>query len=222
MAFDVQILDQDRIYGVEELGARGLARWEISRLMQRGLLSSHGTGTYVHHAFVPGAHDDLAVLAIRCPSAVFNISTAADLHGMNNRNLPGIYVGIPAAQRAPMISRNFATNLYTTRWSREQDVLVGIEERIIRGVTIKLTDPERTVCDMWRYSFHNPGLRGNPSRVGDEALEYCMNAYLDQVDGATSALADMMSSLEVSKSTEEAFIQYLRVYSAGYSRNRVF
>jgi hypothetical protein len=223
MAFDVSHIDPQRIYGIDELvGRHGAARWEVARLLQKGDLSSPGTGTYVHRDFVPDAHDDLAVLALRCPEAIFNLHTAADLHGMNNRNLPGIYVGLPASQRVPSIGRNFVTEIIATRWSRDADLAAGVEERIIRSVTVRLTDQERTVCDMWRYSFHNPGIRGNPNRVGDEELAHCMHAYLDVNDGATSALTDMMSRLDPPRSTWNAFVQYLRTFQSAYSRDRVF
>lgn len=223
MSFEIDRLDPDRLYGIEELtGGFGLQRWEVARLVQRGALQSPGTGTYVHHEFVPGEHDDLAVVAIRSPSAVFHLHTASDLHGMNNRNLPGIYLGIPAAQRVPSIGRNFVSDLIVTRWSRDADSLVGIEERIVRKVTVRLTDQERTVCDMWRNSFHNPGVRGNPRRIGDAELNHCLICYLDQNDGATGALADMMEKLEAPRSSQDAFVQFLRTFTAGYERERVF
>ncbi len=222
MAADIETLDPNRIYDLAELARHGLARWDVVRLAQKGLIASLGTGTYVHQDFVPDVHDDLAVIALRCPAATLNIHTAADLHGMNNRNLPMIYMGVPATMSPPKVGGNFMTELNIIRWKRPQDINVGIEERIIRGVTVRLTDPERTVCDMWRYSFRNPGLRGNPTRIGDEALKYCMNAYLDQNDGASSALADMMEKLEVSKNTYDAFLDNLRSHVDGYSHDRAF
>jgi predicted transcriptional regulator of viral defense system len=222
MAFDIETLDPDRIYDLDELARRGLARWDVARLVQRELLSSLGTGVYVRHDFVPDAYDDLAVIAIRCPSATFNLYTATDLHGMNNRNLPKVYIGVPVTQKPPKIGGNFMADLNVIRWKRPQDIGIGIEERIIRGVAVRLTDPERTVCDMWRYSFNNPGLRGKPTKIGDEALKYCLNAYLDQNDGASSALVDMMERLEVTRNTYDAFLQDLRNHIGGYSHERTF
>jgi Predicted transcriptional regulator len=222
MPFDIDQLDQNRIYDVADLARMGLARWDISRMAQKGILESLGTGTYVRHDFIPDMYDDLAVVALRCPVATLNLFTAADLHGMNNRNLPKIYIGVPAVIAPPKIGGNFIGDLNIIRWKRPQDITIGIEERIIRGVTVRLTDPERTVCDMWRYSFRNPGVRGNPTRVGDEALSYCLNAYLDQNDGSSAALADMMERLEVSRNTYDTFLDNIRSHVDGYSHAKTF
>ncbi|NTF17750.1 hypothetical protein G6L37_05005 [Agrobacterium rubi] len=223
MSFDTNAINPDRIYSLGDLERTlGLQRWDVSRLLQKGVLDSLGTGVYVHRDFVPGLQDDLAIIALRCPEAVFNLYTSADLHEMNNRTLQGVYVGIPASQRAPTVGGNFVTKILATRWSREIDMTVGVEERIVRAVPIRLTDPERTVCDMWRYSMQNPGLRGNPKRIGDEELSYALRKYLDVNDGATSALAEMMYRLDAPRSTQDAFVQYLRAFTSGYEHNRVF
>lgn len=222
MAFDIETVDPDRIYDLDQLKKLGLARWDVTRLVQKEMLASLATGAYVRHDFVPGIHDDLAVIALRCPKATLNLHTAADLHEMNNRNLPKIYIGVPITQKPPQIGGNFLAELNVIRWKRDQDIAVGIEERIIRGVTVRLTDPERTVCDMWRYSLNNPGLRGKPTKIGAEALNYCLNAYLDQNDGASSALIDMIDELGVSENSREAFLQDLRNHIGGYSHDRVF
>lgn len=223
MAFDPANLDTDRIYGIAELTDRfGLQRWEVARLVAKGILESPGTGTYVSQHFVPSEHDDLAVIALRCSQAVFHLHTAADLHGLSNRSYFGICLGVPASQRAPSIGRNFTSEITTTRWTRPHDHTVGVEERIIRKVTVRLTDQERTVCDMWRYSFHNPAFRVGSIRIMDEDLTHCVISYLKQNDGATGALAEMMDRLEAPRSSQEAFVQYLRTFSAGYAHERVF
>jgi hypothetical protein len=222
MTHSVDFLDPERIYDLATLKGQQLERWDVTRLAQRGMLQSLGTGAYAHRDFVPGLHDGLAVVALRCPDAIFNLHTAAELHNMNNRNLPKIFLGVPARCAPPTIGGKFTTALNIIRWKRSQDVEVGIEDRIIRGVPVKVTDPERTVCDMWRYSLRNPGLRGNPTRILDEDLEYCMNAYLDQNEGASSALLDMMEMLKVSKNTYDAFIDNLRTHIGGYSHSRPF
>lgn len=223
--FNTAQIDVNRIYPLSLLeGDFELSRTTVGRLVDRGELATLGTGVYVHSDFVPNpGQDDLAVISLRCPAVVFNLRTAAELHGLNEDAITGYHFAIPRTQKPPQIGRGYGSELFAMRQAREIDLTVGIEERVIRGVTVRLTNPERTVCDMWRYSYNNPALRGNPqTRISDESLNYCVTTYLNQNDGAESGLTDMISDLELPRAMRSSFIQFIRVFAAGYNSNRVF
>lgn len=216
-------VNRDLLYSLDDLAAIGLGRMAVRRLVERGQLDSPAHGVYQHPDSEPHVLDEMAVVAKRCPEAVFNLYSAARFHEITQAVTPGIWIGLPPHRRhPPQMGGNFLLEVVPLRWKRDVDVEVGIETVPLRGVELRFTDPSRTVVDMWRYSSHNQSLRGGHSRIHDENLLQCMGAYLERTDGSARQLADTARKLDLGAAAYDEFIRFCRNFSGGFSYAHTF
>lgn len=216
----IAALDPDNLYSTGELEGCGLTRREIRELLSVGDLESPALGIYLRSSNEAHPLDELAVVAKRCPEAVFNLYTAARYHGITQAVPSEIWIGIPH-KNAPTIGGSFHLGLRVLRWSRPADAETDIETFSMRGVTLQVTGAARTVVDMWRYSEHNPSLRGG-ARIHDENLLQCMGAYLEKTGGATRELAAAARKLVLGPAATEEFFRFCRNYAGGFTFGQTF
>ena len=213
-------LERDTLYSTQELESAGLSRPAIRRLLAGGVLDSPATGVYLHADNEPHEFDDLAAVAKRCPEAVFNLYTAARYHGITQAVPADIWIGIPH-KNAPVMGGGFHLDLRVLRWSRPEDVESDVETFSMRGVELRFTGEARTVVDMWRYSSHNPHLRGEP-RIHDENLLQCVGAYLEKTGGATRELGAAARRLKIGPATTDDFFRFCQNYAGGFTFGQTF
>lgn len=219
----VNQLDDQRLYGLGELETVGLSKMAVRRLTDRGALTSPVRGVYIRTGFEPHILDDHLLVTKRAPDVIFNLYSAARIHDITQVEPMDLWIGLPPSDKnPPQMGDTFNLELQTLYWNRPLDVEVGIETIELRGVHLKLTNPERTVVDMWRYSRHNPSMKQQHQRITDEHAMQCLGAYLDANDGKTAALGSMAMKLELSAATTEKFISFVQTYSSGLSFSRVF
>jgi len=208
-------LERDVLYSPKELQELGLYPKAVQRLVEAGEMESLARGVYVASGYEPHVLDDEAVVAKRCPEAVFNLYTAARFHGITQVVPAAVWIGLPPDHRNP--PSGGPAPVMALRWKRALDAEAGIEEMELRGVRLRFTGLERTVIDMWRYSAHNPGLRSRPERIDDENLFQCMGAYLEKTGGSSRALAEMARKLDLGAGTTDAFFAFCRRFIGGYT-----
>ncbi|WP_315922532.1 hypothetical protein [Mesorhizobium sp. SP-1A] len=216
-------LDDQRLYDLGELETMGISKMAVRRLTERGLLTSPVRGIYIRPDFEPHILDDHLLVAKRAPNVIFNLYSAARIHDITQVEPNELWIGLPPSdKRPPQMGADFYLEFETLYWTRSIDVEVGVETIQLRGVPMKLTNPERTVVDMWRYSRHNPSLKDQHERIVDEHAFQCLGAYLQANDGKTAALGSMAMQLEMSDIATEKFISFVQTYSSGFSFHRVF
>ncbi|WP_327211201.1 hypothetical protein [Rhizobium leguminosarum] len=213
----------DRLYSVEELGRLGHSRTAIGRLVQAGVLESPLRGVYRpaggdENPFL----DKLAAMSKHCPNAVFFLFTAAAHHELLEREPSAEHVGLPPSQRAAPTFSGGELPLDVIRWSRIEDWEVGVDVRRHLGVDVRITSPERTLFDMWRYSFKNPTLRGTSPRVTDENLFAAFGAYFDKISRDVGGLGDLAQSLETRETTLEGYGDFLVTFERGFNARQVY
>lgn len=219
----VSQLDDQRLYDLAELEAAGLSKMAVSRLTEKGRLTSPVRGVYIRPDFEPHILDDHLLVVKRAPNVIFNLYTAARIHDITQVEPNDLWIGLrPSEKNPPKMGDTFHLELQTLRWARPVDVEVGIETIFIRGVELKLTNPERTVVDMWRYSRHNPSMKSQHQRITDEHAMQCLGAYLEANSGKTSGLGSMAMKLNLSPAATENFISFVQTYSSGLAFHRVF
>lgn len=214
-------IDMDRLYFTGDLEKLGVDRKAIRRLVAQDLLESPAHGVYLHPGHEPHMLDDLAVVAKRCPEGVFNLYTAARYHEITQVMPSEIWIGIPH-KNAPAMGGSFHLGLRVLRWSKPSDIETDIETLSLRGAELRFTGLARTVVDMWRYSSHNPSLKGQHSRIHDESLLQCMGAYLEKTNGAARELAAAARRLDMGATSTNEFIRFCQHYSGGFNFSQTF
>lgn len=117
----------------------------IRELLDEGAIQKLPLGLYG----VPerdASWDALAGFAVKYPSSVICLASAAAYHGLTTQNPHEVWAAFPYSQsipRAPDVAlRGF-------RW-RELQMSAGVETFDIAGVPVRMTSPARTVVDFLR------------------------------------------------------------------------
>lgn len=163
-----------------EFVAGGVSRTALSRLAAEGRIERIGNGLYR----LPDETDafaDWAAIAMRYPKAVIGTLSAAVLHG-TTQEMPGaVHVLLPKEQGIASLASSLPVMTKVIRLAASGDAdpfSFGIEERTIAGVAVKVTDPERTLVDMFRFSSFNASMLPAAMHVSEEAVLDCMERTL--------------------------------------------
>ncbi len=124
--------------------AVGIKRWELSRLVQQGMLSRAAQGLYVNSDLLP---DPLVVAQHRCASGVFSHETALFLHDLSDRVPLQMMMTIPSGWNTPMLKDDNMVFFYVRKDWFELGV-VSLKTR--SGPMVRCYDTERTLCDCIR------------------------------------------------------------------------
>lgn len=109
----------------------------------------------------------LARVSLKLPRSVICLLTAARLHEITTANPPQVWVAMPHGSRRPAAPD---TALQIRMWRNPELFQVGIQQINVAGVTVRVTDPARTVVDMFRAQ----------NRIPDERAIECLGLYLEQ------------------------------------------
>ncbi len=147
----------ERLLRAEDLGVQP---WAMTRLVEAGVLDRVIAGVYV------GAHHDrqplieAAAWTLRYPAAVACLLTAATYHQLTDAFARGTWLFVPKGSTVPR-SRTAPLEIIQVAprfIDPEQDKANGVVRLPVHGVDLRLTDPDRTVLDLWKY----------PKRVASE------------------------------------------------------
>lgn len=213
-------LVRNRIYNHADLAALGFNRQSVHRLVTAQVLVSPVNGLFHHKERDSHELDDLAFIAKRYPDAVFNLYTAAKHWDITQLESDYIWVEVPASRKKKItMGDNFYTPIRTLLTDRNADLTVGVVDVDINGQTIRMTNAERTVIDMWRMSGnrHPKGIV-----VREENLFQTLGAYLEQTDGKSGRLADMFGQLGLGDRAQARFFDFAKTYANGFEAQRTF
>lgn len=139
-----------RLLTAAELGVHPSA---MARLEHEGVVRRVIPGIYVgaHHPAHPLI--EAAAWTLKHPRAVVGLLTAAVYHELTDAFARGTWLFVPLGASPP---RSRVTNVHVVqtvpRWvDPDRDVENGIFSLIVHGVELRLTGPDRTVVDLWRY-----------------------------------------------------------------------
>ena len=145
-----QVLKLVRQAGVvrpKDLTRHGMAPTYLQRLRERGLLTQPGRGLYTVAEHEPSAHHTLASVCKCVPQGVVCLLTALRFHDLGTQNPSEVWLAIDrkaARSTAGGLPVRFVR--FSGRALKE-----GVEERIIEGVTVRITSPAKTVVDCFKY-----------------------------------------------------------------------
>jgi predicted transcriptional regulator of viral defense system len=178
-----QVLALVRRYGVlrpRDLAAHGIPREYLIRLHQQGVLERPTRGIYLLADADPGEHQGLVEACKRVHHGVVCLLSALRFHGLTTQVPFEVWLAIDAKARLPKVAY---PPLRIVRFSR-QALTSGVEEHVIQGATVRVTNPARTVVDCFKYR-NKIGLD-----VALEALRDCWRqkkATMDELYRAAQA-----------------------------------
>jgi predicted transcriptional regulator of viral defense system len=162
-----QILDIAHSQGLirpRDISARGLPRVALTRLVREGRLIRIGRGMYALPDRKTTEHSSLAEVASKYPERIVCLLSALRVHDLTTQSPFEVWLAIPHKGRAPKMDY---PPLRIVRFSGKA-LTEGIEERVIDGVTIRVSNVARTVVDCFKFR----------NKIGlDVALEALRDAW---------------------------------------------
>lgn len=141
------LFDRQGTVRSRELEAAGLARAQISRMVEHGSLVRVARGLYALPDQMPGADDGILIAATRAPNAIFCLLTALRIHGITTQAPFELWIGIGNKDRAPRLEW---PPLRVVRFTGES-LEAGVEVHDVAGVPVRVTGVARTVVDCFKF-----------------------------------------------------------------------
>jgi predicted transcriptional regulator of viral defense system len=144
------ILNKQTVVRARELYRSGIHPQELSRALERGLLSKIGRGLYARAGY-PGYPADIErqiVLACkRVPTGVVCLESAAKYHGLFPFESDSIWMAIDFKAKKPVVNR---LQLRFVRFSGKA-LTQGVVNTKIDGVPVRIYSAAKTIADCLKY-----------------------------------------------------------------------
>ncbi|HZR74293.1 type IV toxin-antitoxin system AbiEi family antitoxin domain-containing protein [Bradyrhizobium sp.] len=143
----VAVLKQRGMARLSELVDAGITAATVSRMERQGLITRLARGLYQLPDASLDANHSLAEAAKLVPKGVVCLVSALAFHELTDA-VPGrVWMAIGSKDRRPETSHP------PLQFVRFPDKLLrsGVKEHRIEGVRVRITDPARTVIDLFRY-----------------------------------------------------------------------
>ena len=135
------------ILRASDLQSKGLAREYLARLVEEGILTKDGRGLYRHVEHDASANIGLALIARKHPDAIVCLLSALRYYEIGTQNPWEVWIAIDRKGRKPKMEY---PPLRIFRYSTPS-LGNGILTHSIDGVKVRMTTPERTIADCFKY-----------------------------------------------------------------------
>ncbi|WP_315921904.1 type IV toxin-antitoxin system AbiEi family antitoxin domain-containing protein [Mesorhizobium sp. SP-1A] len=166
-----------------ELTAKGVSRMALKRLVEAGVLERVARGIFkAVESNTPMPEDPRAVWAwasIRNPSIVFCLESAAAFHHLTQGMAPKLNIAIHVRSKAATTELTSGVDADYFYWN-DDFLAVGVDTVKIEGVDVRITSPERTVVDMFRYSSMAPASIRTERMIESEAFHDCLMRFFEK------------------------------------------
>ena len=143
----VVLLKQQGMVRLSEFVAAGVTAATISRMKAKGDVVQLGRGLYQLSGAAMDANHTLAHVAKIVPAGVICLVSALAFHELTDAIPPRIWIAIGTKDRKPSIVQ---PALQVVRFGKNV-LRTGIGKHVIDGVTVQITNPAKTVVDLFRY-----------------------------------------------------------------------
>jgi predicted transcriptional regulator of viral defense system len=143
----VELARKEGMFRLSEATAAGIHPENIRRLVRAGQLARVGRGLYAAPTLRPTEYHSLAEIAKRVPKGVVCLLTALRVHGLGTQNPREIWLAVDRRAGIPRV--DFA-RVRLVRISGAA-LRFGIDVRTIENVTVRITNPPRTVVDCFKF-----------------------------------------------------------------------
>jgi predicted transcriptional regulator of viral defense system len=163
-----------------DLATHRIPREYLRRLLAQGIVQRPARGIYVLADAKPTENQSLVEACVRVPRGVVCLLSALRFHDLTTQNPFETWLAIDSKSRLPRVDY---PPIRFVRFSRAA-LISGIQEQGVQKMTIRVTDPARTVVDCFAYR-NKIGLD-----VALEALRDCRRqkrATMDQLEAAAQS-----------------------------------
>jgi predicted transcriptional regulator of viral defense system len=134
----------------------------VSRMKEKGLITQLSRGLYQLPDAPLDANHSLAEAAKLIPRGVVCLVSALAFHELTDTIPSRVWVAIASKDRQPRVTR---PAVQIVRFKPEL-LRAGVDSHVIENVSVRITNPARTVVDLFRYRQragiryrHSPGPR---------------------------------------------------------------
>lgn len=130
-----------------QVASAGITRDQLRTLVRRGAVERTGHGLYRMADADPTENYSLAMACARVPVSIVCLLSALRVHGIGTQAPAGVWLAIPHKARGPRLHE---LRLRIVRFSGAAWTL-GVNDIAFEGVPARITSPERTVVDCFRF-----------------------------------------------------------------------
>lgn len=146
--------------------ALGVGWADLRRLMEQGAIERIARGLYRLTAAEPTEHYTIAAVCARVPDAIVCLLSALNVHELGAQLPREVWIALPHKARAPRLPE---FPIKVIRFSGAA-LRYGVETIRLEGVSVRITNPARTVVDCFRFR----------RLVGQEAAREALRAALQE------------------------------------------
>jgi predicted transcriptional regulator of viral defense system len=147
-----------------DLDRHGLSSVSLTRMVRQGLLNRVGRGLYALPDRPVSENFSLAEIAKKYPQSIICLLSALRLHELTTQSPFEVWLAIPNKAYVPKMEY---PPLRVVRFSGAT-LVEGVEERVVDGVPVRVTNVARTVADCFKFR----------NKIGlDVALEALQEAW---------------------------------------------
>lgn len=143
----IELARQRGVLRAVDLEEHAIPRVYLTRLVADGVLERPSRGVYVLAGTDVTENHSLAEACRRVPHGVVCLLSALQFHGLTTQFPFEIWLAIDRKARLPKVE---SPPLHIVRFSGS-DLMNGVVAHNVEGVTVKVTDPARTVVDCFAY-----------------------------------------------------------------------
>ena len=136
-----------KIVNAATLKKHGIHSRNIATLINEGFITRIKQGRYVWNDNETDS-SEIVLVAKLIPNGVLCLYTAIEQHQLSTVNPTEIFVALPRGTVAPALPKNLWVNV---RQMTDKHFELGISEIKIDGLSVKIYDVEKTVCDCFKY-----------------------------------------------------------------------
>ena len=131
----------------KDLNQHGIPVIYLRRLLHRGELVQPARGVYAVTGHEPTLHHSLAMVSKRIPRGVVCLLSALAYHDIGTQLPSVVWLAIDQRSR-PLVTTGLPAKI--VRFSA-QSLVEGVEEHSVEGVTVRITNPAKTVADCFKF-----------------------------------------------------------------------
>jgi predicted transcriptional regulator of viral defense system len=162
-----RLLADGSVWRMNALARAGVRPATVRRAVATGRVQALSRGTYRLAAALPAERQTLAEVIARVPHGIICLLSAAEVHGLGDVVPAETWVAVPHGSRTPNLAW---PPIRYVRCRNRLAFELGLEERQICGVRVRLTTPARTAADMLRLT----------SLVGEQRTLRCLSDALSK------------------------------------------
>jgi predicted transcriptional regulator of viral defense system len=140
-------LELPSVFRPRDLDRLALSRSRLQSMLRAGDVDQIGRGLYRYHAVAPTELETVAAICARVPQAIVCLLSALAIHDIGTQQPPDVWIALDRKARKPRFDD------VAVRVVRFSGTMLhhGVTTRRIQGVSVRITNPARTVVDCFRY-----------------------------------------------------------------------